>query len=91
MRQVMLKLKNARNVDARQSLMVDTAYFQCKPPDNVNLKRKQRPPVQEYMRYLINDVLDKDNIVKACFFWFNSSVGVSGWLHCVCANERNPE
>ena len=62
--QVMMKLKNARNLDARQSMLVDSAYYQCNPPQHSALKRKRRPVVQDWMRYLVFVQLGKDDVRK---------------------------
>ncbi len=59
----MLKLKNVRNLDARQSLLVDSAYFQAKPPERPAQRRRQKPPEQLFMRHLVYDVLTADNIL----------------------------
>ena len=57
----MMKLKNAKNLDARQSMLVDSAYFQCNPPRVAPRKRKK--PLVEWMRYLVVDTL-KGNDLK---------------------------
>ena len=62
--QVMMKLKNARNLDARQSMLVDSAYYQCNPPQHSALKRKRRPAVQDWMRHLVFVQLGKDDVRK---------------------------
>ncbi|KAK9806738.1 hypothetical protein WJX72_000988 [[Myrmecia] bisecta] len=62
--EVMMKLKNARNIDARQSMLVDSAYFQCKPTARRALQRKQRPPVHEYIRHLVYDCMDEEDLKK---------------------------
>ncbi|KAL3151997.1 hypothetical protein ABBQ32_001118 [Trebouxia sp. C0010 RCD-2024] len=65
MAEVMMKLKNARNLDARQSMLVDSAYYQCNPPQHSALKRKRRPAVQDWMRNLVFVQLGKDDVRKA--------------------------
>eukprot|EP00887_Chlorella_sp_A99_P007640 scaffold20.g7640.t1 len=52
MLEVMMKLRNARNLDARQSGLVDSAYFAVKAADRA-VRRKQRPPLHEYIRHLV--------------------------------------
>lgn len=37
----------------------DNAYLACRPPDNPGTQRKERPPLQEYIRHLIFTVLNK--------------------------------
>eukprot|EP01025_Chloroclados_australasicus_P032332 TRINITY_DN3277_c0_g2_i3.p1 TRINITY_DN3277_c0_g2~~TRINITY_DN3277_c0_g2_i3.p1 ORF type:complete len:917 (-),score=106.76 TRINITY_DN3277_c0_g2_i3:53-2803(-) len=61
--QVMLRLKNVKNLDHRQSALVEAAYFECKPPsENANLKRKQRNNYQEFVRFLLYKKLSSDTI-----------------------------
>lgn len=60
----MMKLKNACNLDARQSMLVDSAYYQCNPPQHSALKRKRRPAVQDWMRHLVFVQLGKDDVRK---------------------------
>ena len=64
--QVMMKLKNSRNLDARQSMLLDNAYFAVRPPERVGARRKRRPPMQEYMRYLTRECLTKDEVKPVC-------------------------
>lgn len=60
--QVMVKLRNSRNLDARQSALVDSAYFAVHPPERVGARRKKRPPEHEYIRHLILESLSKDEV-----------------------------
>ena len=60
----MMKQKNNRNLDARQSMLVESAYYQCNPPQHSALKRKKRPVVQDWMRHLVFVQLGKDDIRK---------------------------
>lgn len=62
MSELMMKFKNAKNLDPRQSALVDGAYFCCKPPEGAFQRRKQRHPIQEYIRYLIFELLSKKTI-----------------------------
>jgi len=62
--QVMMKQKNNRNLDARQSMLVESAYYQCNPPQHSALKRKKRPVVQDWMRHLVFVQLGKDDVRK---------------------------
>ncbi len=61
-RQVMMKLKNSRNLDARQSMLLDNAYYAVRPPERVGARRKRRPPVHDYMRHLIHDRLATEQV-----------------------------
>jgi len=62
--QVMMKQKNNRNLDARQSMLVESAYYKCNPPQHSALKRKKRPVVQDWMRHLVFVQLGKDDVRK---------------------------
>lgn len=57
----MMRLKNSRNLDSRQSLAVDVAYLACKPRSRAD-RRKDRPPHVLYMRHLVHDTLTQDNV-----------------------------
>lgn len=62
-----MKLRAKKIMDGRVSMIVDSAYFACKPHERTALKRKQRPPMQAYMRHLIQDSLNEaDDIRKVC-------------------------
>ncbi|KAL4437467.1 hypothetical protein ABPG77_003448 [Micractinium sp. CCAP 211/92] len=61
--EVMMKLRNARNLDARQSSLVDSAYFAVKSADRAAM-RKQRPPIHEYIRYLVYERLPLGQVTK---------------------------
>lgn len=60
--QVMMRLKNTRNLDARQSMLLDNAYFAVRPPERMGARRKKRPPEQEYVRHLVRECLAKDQV-----------------------------
>ena len=62
MPQVMMRLKNSKNLDARQSMLLDNAYFAVRPPERLGARRKQRPPEQEYMRHLVRECLTRDQV-----------------------------
>ncbi len=71
--EVMAKLRNARNLDVRQSGLVDSAYFAVKAADKA-VRRKQRPPVHEYVRHLVYQRLAAGEVTKVrragrCAWW----------------------
>lgn len=43
---VMMRLRNARNLDSRQTNAVDNAYFACRPPDKAASRQRKRTPLQ---------------------------------------------
>lgn len=55
----MLKLKNAKNLDARLAMLVDHAYLCVKPPAGGATRAKQRPPEQRYVEMLLMQRLDR--------------------------------
>lgn len=61
----MVKLKNTRNVDARQALAVDNAHLACKPPERARYRRSRKPPEELYMRHLVLSVLTRDTMEQA--------------------------
>lgn len=57
------RLKSVKNLEARHNTLVETAFFAAKPASGVRLqKRKERPPLQEYIRRLIYSWLTPDNV-----------------------------
>lgn len=58
----MMKLGKSRNLDARQSMLLDNAYYAVRPPERIGARRKRRPPVQEYARHLIHHCLASDGV-----------------------------
>ena len=63
-----MRLKNSRNLDARQSMLLDNAYFAVRPPERLGARRKKRPPEQEYVRHLVRECLAKDQVKTVrCF------------------------
>ena len=64
--QVMVKLRNARNLDARQNLLIDGAAHACKPAAALTPRRKQYAPLEAYMRHLILVELFTGDVKKVC-------------------------
>lgn len=76
--QVMLKLKNAKNLDPRLAMLVDHAFLCVKPPvGGVGARAKQRPPEQRYVEMLLLQRLDRRTTpkVRCC---------------CVCDRSTRP-
>ncbi len=62
--EVMMRLKNARNLDSRHAAAIDSAYFATRPPAGARgVRRRQRPPLHEYVRHLVFEELGEDSIV----------------------------
>jgi len=59
----MLRIKQHKNLDARYNTMIENAYYVCRPPEQkARAKRKERPPVHDYIRHLIFTKLNKTNL-----------------------------
>ncbi|SNX86027.1 related to NMD2 - Nonsense-mediated mRNA decay protein 2 [Melanopsichium pennsylvanicum] len=80
----MLRRKRAAtNLDSRQLLMLNNAYYQCNPPKRKAIEQKVREPMELYIRHLVHNVLQKktvDSVVVQLrkLPWDNPEV--SGWL-----------
>ena len=73
--QVMMKLKNSRNLDARQSLLLESAFYAARPPERTAARRKQRPPLREYMRHLVHERLTHAELKQARLMMRNQAFG----------------
>ncbi|GLJ39978.1 hypothetical protein SUGI_0817920 [Cryptomeria japonica] len=66
MLEIMMRLKNVKNLDARHSTLVENAYYLCKPPERSARVSKVRPPLHQYVRKLLFSDLDKQSIEHVC-------------------------
>jgi regulator of nonsense transcripts 2 len=67
MLEIMNRKKGLKNIDGRQVLMLENAYYQCNPPDIQAVHTKVRTPIELYIRHLLYRVLSKQtagDIVK---------------------------
>ncbi|KAG6410635.1 hypothetical protein SASPL_128700 [Salvia splendens] len=62
MLEILMRLKNVKNLDPRQSTLVENAYYLCKPPERSARVSKVRPPLHQYIRKLLFSDLDKSSI-----------------------------
>lgn len=59
----MLRRKRAaQNLDSRQLVLLDNAYYQCNPPEREATLQKQYTPLQLYVNHLIYDILTKKTL-----------------------------
>eukprot|EP00029_Vermamoeba_vermiformis_P002932 TRINITY_DN1329_c0_g1_i5.p1 TRINITY_DN1329_c0_g1~~TRINITY_DN1329_c0_g1_i5.p1 ORF type:complete len:1191 (+),score=394.25 TRINITY_DN1329_c0_g1_i5:17-3589(+) len=61
MLEILMRLRAAKNLDARQNNLVENAFFSVKPPERP-IKQKQRPIMQDYIRKLIYEDLNKGSV-----------------------------
>ncbi|OWM70144.1 hypothetical protein CDL15_Pgr025994 [Punica granatum] len=62
MLEILMRLKNVKNLDPRHSTLVENAYYLCKPPERPARVSKVRPPLYQYIRKLLFSDLDKSTI-----------------------------
>lgn len=62
MLEILMRLKNVKNLDPRHSTLVENAYYLCKPPEKSARISKVRPPLHQYIRKLLFSDLDKSSI-----------------------------
>jgi regulator of nonsense transcripts 2 len=56
-----MQVKNSKHFTARYELMVENAFFACKPPVAAGPRGKQRPPMHLYIRKLVWDDSTKEH------------------------------
>eukprot|EP00850_Spirogloea_muscicola_P006728 SM000032S12112 [mRNA] locus=s32:567211:573564:- [translate_table: standard] len=61
---IMMRLRNAKNLDVRQSTLVENAYYQCRPPERSARVAKIRPALHQYIRRLLFVELDRTSIER---------------------------
>jgi len=59
---IMMKKKMALHLDERQIALVDNAFYYCNPPERQALQRKVRPPLHEFLRFLLYKDLSKTTV-----------------------------
>ncbi|KAF8768867.1 hypothetical protein HU200_007431 [Digitaria exilis] len=62
MLEILMRLKNVKNLDPRHSTLVENAYYLCKPPERSARISKVRPPLFQYIRKLLFSDLDKSSV-----------------------------
>ncbi|PWZ27574.1 Regulator of nonsense transcripts UPF2 [Zea mays] len=62
MLEILMRLKNVKNLDSLHSTLVENAYYLCKPPERSARISKVRPPLHQYIRKLLFSDLDKSSV-----------------------------
>uniref|UniRef100_V5GUK9 MIF4G domain-containing protein n=2 Tax=Kalmanozyma brasiliensis (strain GHG001) TaxID=1365824 RepID=V5GUK9_KALBG len=62
MLEMLRRKRAATNLDSRQLLMLNNAYYQCNPPKRKAIEQKVREPMELYIRHLIYHVLQKKTV-----------------------------
>ncbi|KAJ3180123.1 hypothetical protein HDU85_004126 [Gaertneriomyces sp. JEL0708] len=61
---ILMRKKNVKNVDNRQALMIENAYYQCNPPATPAIIVKKRSDLELYFRKLIYLDMSKKTVEK---------------------------
>ncbi|XP_073833077.1 UPF2 regulator of nonsense mediated mRNA decay isoform X1 [Musca autumnalis] len=61
----MMRLKTATALDSRHAAQVENVYYLVKPPETVKQDVVLRPPIHEYIRHLIFEELNKQNVERS--------------------------
>lgn len=56
MLEILRRLKNAKNLDAHHSTLVENAYYMCKPPERSSRISKVWPPLHQVRFYFLRDL-----------------------------------
>jgi len=64
MLEIVMRKKNIQHLDNRYVLMIENAYYQANPPDRSAIVKKERPPLERYIRKLIYGDLSKKTLEK---------------------------
>lgn len=83
MLEMLRRKRAAANLDSRQLLLLNNAYYQCNPPKRKAIEQKVRSPVELYIRHLIYHVLSKkmvDHVVLQLRKLPWDDPAVYGWL-----------
>ena len=59
---IMVKKRAKLHLDERQNALINNALYSCNPPPREAIKRKVRPPLHEYFRYLIYTEVNLQNL-----------------------------
>lgn len=51
MLEILVRLKNVKNLDPRHSTLVENAYYLCKPPERSARVTKVRPPLHQVWQF----------------------------------------
>lgn len=55
MLEILMRLKNVKNLDPRHSTLVENAYYLCKPPERSARVSKVRPPLYQVRFHFFSD------------------------------------
>ena len=59
-----MRLKKAKNLDQHHTMLLDNAFFTCKPPERPALRAKKRSELHEYIRHLMFVTLSSGSLSR---------------------------
>ena len=62
--ELLRRKRAAQNLDHRQVLVLDNAYYQCNPPERKAIEKRIKSPIEQYIQHLMYDVLSKKHYEK---------------------------
>jgi regulator of nonsense transcripts 2 len=57
--EILMRKKQALQLDGRYSVMIENAFYYCNPPENRQIEKKVRSPIHEYIKKLLYKDLSK--------------------------------
>ena len=72
----MQRLKIAKNLNIRQAMLVENAYYTARPPERVTVEKEERTPLQQYIRHLVHDQLAQDEPKQVTMLLSAAGLGV---------------
>jgi len=57
--EILMRKKQALQLDGRYSVMIENAFYYCNPPENKQIEKKVRSPIHEYIKKLLYKDLNK--------------------------------
>lgn len=77
MLEILMRLKNVKNLDPRHSTLVENAYYLCKPPERSARIAKVRPPLHQVLPIMWF-------ICICCFIFLNRTVTNLAFFFTIC-------
>ena len=68
--EILMRKKQALQLDGRYSVMIENAFYYCNPPDNRQIEKKVKSPINEYIKKLLYKDLNKMCVEKVYKFLF---------------------
>ena len=74
-----MRKKAALHLDGRYNTMIENAYYYCNPPEVSKEVKKERPPMQQYIRRLLYKDLSKITTEKVECLIEKATISLPFW------------